>query len=64
MTNAAQPVTPDRDLPGQQHADVDIVVEPEPGDKLAAGESEGPGERHTPPEDPALGNTLIRPENS
>jgi hypothetical protein len=58
------PQTPDVDLPGQPHdqADLDIVVAPEPGsDDAGADESDSTG---ASPDDPALGNTLIRPENS
>jgi hypothetical protein len=61
------PQTPDVNLPGEQHdqADLDIVVAPEPEpDGAAAGtpdESDGTG---ASPDDPALGNTLIRPQNS
>lgn len=64
------PLTPDVDLPGQQHdqADLDIVVAPEPagteeeGD--AADTSGDPGGTGASSDDPVLGNTLIRPENS
>jgi hypothetical protein len=62
------PQTPDVDLPGQPHdqADLDIVVEPEPepepgSDGAGADESDSTG---ASPDDPALGNTLIRPDNS
>jgi hypothetical protein len=56
----AAPQTPDVDLPGQQHdqADLDIVVEPEPGPD-DADDAEAAS-----PDDPEAGNTLIRPENS
>jgi hypothetical protein len=64
------PQTPDVDLPGQPHdqADLDIVVEPEPdggdADGAAVGTSDESETAAASPDDPALGNTLIRPENS
>ena len=56
------PLTPDVDLPGQPHdqADLDIVVKPEPEPD---GAPEEPATVDTS-DDPELGNTLIRPENS
>jgi hypothetical protein len=66
------PQTPDVDLPGQQHdqADLDIVVEPEPGtesDRADGAAAGTPGEldgTDASGSDPELGNTLIRPDNS
>ena len=63
------PKTPDLDLPGQQHDQApDIVVEPEPdsprADGAAAGSSDEQEGTDASADDPALGNTLIRPENS
>jgi hypothetical protein len=66
--NAASPQTPDVDLPGQPHdqADLDIEVEPEPEPERAQAEgaSGEPGGEDAPGDDPEVGNTLIRPENS
>jgi hypothetical protein len=63
------PKTPDLDLPGQQHDQApDIVVEPEaetsPADGADAGSSHEQDGTDAPADDPELGNTLIRPENS
>ena len=63
------PKTPDLDLPGQQHDQaLDIVVEPEPesprADGAAAGSSDEQEGTDPSGDDPELGNTLIRPENS
>jgi hypothetical protein len=64
------PQTPDVDLPGQEHdqADLDIVVEPEPGgapaDGAAAGASEESAGTDGSADEPDVTNTLIRPENS
>jgi hypothetical protein len=58
-----EPQTPDVDLPGQEHhdqADLDIEVEPEPGAQ-PSGSPDGDADQA---DDPELGNTLIRPENS
>ena len=54
--------TPDVDLPGQEHdqADLDIEVEPEPGGEPSKAPDGNPDQA----DDPELGNTLIRPENS
>lgn len=67
--DAESPMTPDVDLPGQEQsqADLDIVVRPEP--ESAHDEAAPPGVSEGldgvgPAEDPAVGNTLIRPENS
>ncbi|GAA3552147.1 hypothetical protein GCM10022197_03880 [Microlunatus spumicola] len=56
------PQTPDVDLPGQHQdgPDLDIEVEPEPDREPA----EAPEPDDASADDPALGNTLIRPENS
>ncbi|MGI3785876.1 MAG: hypothetical protein ACRYG2_34450 [Janthinobacterium lividum] len=70
MATDDAPVTPDIDLPGQQHdqADLDIVVEPEPDgaeeEGAAAGTSEELGGTGASADDPEVGNTLIRPDNS
>jgi hypothetical protein len=69
---STSPQTPDLDLPGRPdgEANLDIVVEPEAdpesarADRSAAdasGDSEGMG---ASADDPEVGNTLIRPENS
>jgi len=66
------PQTREVDLPGQEHdqADLDIVVEPEPAPGSAQadgaeGESSDEGdETGASADDPSLGNTLIRPDNS
>jgi hypothetical protein len=65
------PQTPDVDLPGQEHdqADLDIVVEPEPGTESDQADGATGGSPDEPAgadasADPALGNTLIRPDNS
>lgn len=70
--NAGSPLTPDVDLPGQEHdqANLDIVVEPEPDpdgareEGAAADSSDTVEEPGAPTDDPEAGNTLIRPENS
>ena len=70
--NTEVPLTPDVDLPGQQHdqADLDIVVEPErdsggPREEgAAAGSADGAEDPGAAAADPEAGNTLIRPENS
>jgi hypothetical protein len=58
------PQTREVDLPGQQHdqADLDIVVEPEPAPESA--QADGADETGASADDPSLGNTLIRPDNS
>lgn len=67
---ADEPQTPDIDLPGQPRveADLDIVVEPEAdgaeGESGTDATSDEADIAGASADDPALGNTLIRPENS
>jgi hypothetical protein len=64
------PQTPDLDLFGHQddQANLDIVVEPEPEtagtDPAAAERPADSEEMGASSDDPEVGNTLIRPENS
>ncbi|MGI3780412.1 MAG: hypothetical protein ACRYG2_06500 [Janthinobacterium lividum] len=54
------PLTPDVDLPGQLHVEADLDIDVEPGPD-AEPDRGGPADTS---DDPEVGNTLIRPENS